>query len=479
MFLVLVGISVAQDGSIPLILLMRGDFWAWDETSNSLQRLTSWGHHQFPALSPDGRRIAYRSLAQITIDVDSSGNIEGGITPSNIEVLDIPTGEVKRVADQPPGASLFVHDVPDNWVIRSSPAWSPDGTMLTWTEFLHDSTTQLVVYNMAEETSEIILTDLPSQGFTGGISFPEVGWASEGIILDSHTNNPASPRGYDAEFLLYDTNGALLSKVSVLETRHRFIYGYRLLTYDGRGYLAVRYWYQDDNGSGYTTERWVLFDLLTGDVQPAPGQLEFYSAAAPDTSIAVTVVPVSDPREPRVLQFLDPSGNLLQEQPDIAVGDRYTLSPDGQRIAYTQFHYDTQRFDPFVIIWPDGQVIDAPEVESWFTHFIWAPIAWRIRPQVGASPASSPTAFECPGTLTPRLTVGGRGIVLEPSANNLRHLPTLSGDLVGQIPAGGEFLVGDGPVCSDGIVWWEVYYEQYFGWTAESRGRYYYVEPLL
>ncbi len=52
--------------------------------------------------------------------------------------------------------------------------------------------------------------------------------------------------------------------------------------------------------------------------------------------------------------------------------------------------------------------------------------------------------------------------------NRVRQQPTLSADIVTEIPAGDEFAVLDGPMCADGLVWWQVDYEGRTGWTAEG-----------
>jgi len=85
--------------------------------------------------------------------------------------------------------------------------------------------------------------------------------------------------------------------------------------------------------------------------------------------------------------------------------------------------------------------------------------------------------YEC-GTLQPRLSVGRVGHVSPDGfPNNLRSVPGESGQLIGEIPAGAEFTVVDGPRCSSGISFWLVDYNQVQGWTAEGQGTDYYLIP--
>jgi hypothetical protein len=80
--------------------------------------------------------------------------------------------------------------------------------------------------------------------------------------------------------------------------------------------------------------------------------------------------------------------------------------------------------------------------------------------------SGQPPACELP----PRLAVGVRAQV-EPgpgTANRIRALPQLDGDMLGAIPPGGRFSVLDGPRCADGYYWWQVQYGETLGWTAEG-----------
>ena len=46
------------------------------------------------------------------------------------------------------------------------------------------------------------------------------------------------------------------------------------------------------------------------------------------------------------------------------------------------------------------------------------------------------------------------------------------------IPPGGTFIVLDGPRCGSGYTWWLVSYGGMIGWTAESGGYSYWIQPL-
>lgn len=84
----------------------------------------------------------------------------------------------------------------------------------------------------------------------------------------------------------------------------------------------------------------------------------------------------------------------------------------------------------------------------------------------------------CPGAPQPRLLVGGQGRVTPGDPNNVRDAAAPSGTKVGEIPGGEVFFVLEGPVCTDGLNWWRVSYDDLTGWTVEGQGNGYWVEPF-
>lgn len=110
------------------------------------------------------------------------------------------------------------------------------------------------------------------------------------------------------------------------------------------------------------------------------------------------------------------------------------------------------------------------------------------------TPSPTPTLFLgtplpetsiCPvdfaGYLPPRLTPGlEMARVMEGgSANRLRSMPSVEGELLGLIEPGTVIDgVLAGPACGDDFVWWLVEVDGIVGWTVESSAPDYYVEPL-
>jgi uncharacterized protein YgiM (DUF1202 family) len=94
------------------------------------------------------------------------------------------------------------------------------------------------------------------------------------------------------------------------------------------------------------------------------------------------------------------------------------------------------------------------------------------------NPSSPAPIVQCPGFLPSRLTAGRQGRVLPGLSNNFRDQPSLSGNVIGQIPGGAAFSVITGPQCSSGYAWWQVNFNGVIGWTAEGRGNVYWLEPV-
>ncbi len=81
----------------------------------------------------------------------------------------------------------------------------------------------------------------------------------------------------------------------------------------------------------------------------------------------------------------------------------------------------------------------------------------------------------CPDSPPPQLVIGQQGQVTPGAANNVRAEPASSGELLGEIPGEGFFTVLSGPVCGDGMAWWEIDYDGLIGWTVEGQGDTYWV----
>jgi len=87
---------------------------------------------------------------------------------------------------------------------------------------------------------------------------------------------------------------------------------------------------------------------------------------------------------------------------------------------------------------------------------------------------------ECPGSLPTRLAIGDQAVVItEPDPLRARLTPP-DGEIVELLYSGYALEILNGPVCDDGILWWEVQLrEDQRGWIAESVGDEYFVEVTI
>ena len=82
----------------------------------------------------------------------------------------------------------------------------------------------------------------------------------------------------------------------------------------------------------------------------------------------------------------------------------------------------------------------------------------------------------------PRLHVGGRAVVLpgDPNALNTKpvsHSVDATSQRRGLIQPGETVDVVGGPVCANGITWWQVIAHGTTGWTGEMQGTTYWLGP--
>jgi len=112
-------------------------------------------------------------------------------------------------------------------------------------------------------------------------------------------------------------------------------------------------------------------------------------------------------------------------------------------------------------------------------------VGWAVEPDA-ASPDFETASVDlyCPGfSPASRLWIGIQARVTPGTPNKLNskpERPALHADsqTIANIPAGAIFRVIGGPVCADGILWWQVNYNGVTGWTGEGQGSDYWVEPV-
>lgn len=449
-----VTVSAAQTGEPPLIFMMDGDLWSWN--GQALTQLTTWGHNERPVVSPNGRYFAYNSVARFVVE---QGRGYAGDPPSNIWVGDVfaPNSDgYFRVADQPANAG-YNPDGSIRGVLRSTPAWSPDGNRLAWSEVvLPGYVYRIAGYNFTTGAYEIIVPSLPTPFNDAGIRTLNVWWGMPGIavqILRFTAQTTAAPNN---EIWFFDPNGAPLS---VVELGNPYGIAFGWVSYSNRDAIGVVY---------YDTAQVALADPHAGAALAVIGWPELVNA---NSLSAAYAMPSLKPSGAVAFDWVAvyPDGVRTQALglgADLYLAHRVGMPPASHGVAFIR---------DAVYLWRNGQLTRIPGTQGVADDFeaglAWGYLRWRIR-QGGA------TGVTCPGFLPSRLAVGGRGRVIPgTSPNRIRRDPATTSPIVGQIPAGGVFSVNSGPACAESKAWWLVNYRNIIGWTAEGEGATYWLEP--
>ena len=157
------------------------------------------------------------------------------------------------------------------------------------------------------------------------------------------------------------------------------------------------------------------------------------------------------------------SQGMLSGESRFPIVSQVVLSPDGQTLA--QVETDGQ----LILVGPDGQVTKGPALEDASANLYWSPVSWRI-----------PMPEPCGTALPARLVVGNSGVVSTNTTPNNVRSEAATGSAIGQLQPGEDFQVLAGPVCVDGMYWWQIdNYHGLVGWTAEGVGTEYWLEPII
>jgi hypothetical protein len=206
-----------------------------------------------------------------------------------------------------------------------------------------------------------------------------------------------------------------------------------------------------------------LLDPLTGTLTPALAAPQMRSLRMPNSAL-VTFTYHWDAEWPDFYSWVItyPDGRQIESPNRVSAIQRVALAPDAVMLA--QMTTDGQ----IMIMNFDGQMTEGPVLEDAFANVYWGPTVWSI---------SMPAA--CGTALPPRLVIGNYGALdANTTPNNVRS-EAATGDVIGQLQPNDDFIVVAGPVCADGMYWWQVDNGSgLVGWTAEGSSTEYWLQPI-
>lgn|GEM_PF-2714530 len=455
--------DVTQDEQRPLLIQGRDQVWAWNISEESFQPLVL-PNAQFRLVpSPHENRIAAVVWDQITYDaIERTGGFGGGRLPGNIHVFDLETGTDQVIASQPADARFYEDGTPanNNAIIRSDPVWSPDGTMLIWTEQLipdENRGASLVLYDVSTGQTSVLARSLPPGEFTGDP--PEVLVTDDTII--TRTYQPANEE-FPRVAYPFGIEGTVYTPFALpplADTTPIFMF---TLEYDGRVQLAT---YYGNNEYG-------VFDPQTGEGVHFIGTLELL----PEVSDTPAASFRFNEDGTATVQARGGEFEIDASAPESLMAWQWIAPPpDGNLLAILDDHAHV------VTLWQNGVLLSQSQValpaEDRARGIFWGGARWRFQAEGDVEPLALIPVNACETDSAPELEIGGEGRVFG-SPNNLREAPARDGRLLGQIPAGATFTVIAGPECNDGITWWQVEYGGIQAWTAASSGSIFFVEPV-
>jgi hypothetical protein len=336
----------------PLILVSKGDLWSWTGTSAPLKQLTHWGHNSDLVVSPDAKWAAYLSEPKVYVNAFPDG--AAGITPENIWLMNLETGNALPVADQPPGAYLSSNYSEEKYkfATHSLPSWSPDSKFLAYSEYVTDAekggqrvdTCRLLIYDVATGQAHVVLSDLYGRPMSGGEP-PRVAWSETGIAVELYSDPVASQIG------VYNATGKLLAISHFVGVDEFF--STKWVKVGTKDYLALNFAQVEPlNQQEYAlVAGTTVFEPRTGQWTRLAGLPELYSLTAPN---GLTLI--AQPDFTGLQLSANPSVQVRAVgYPFIDLSPSAALSPDGTQVAYLG---DSPFLQNEVYIYQDGRVTE-------------------------------------------------------------------------------------------------------------------------
>ncbi|GIK63938.1 MAG: hypothetical protein BroJett018_17320 [Chloroflexota bacterium] len=347
--------------SAPLIVLMGGDFWKYADSTWT--QMTQSGYHQTPLLAPDGTQIAYRTVAPDAIAAIESGQGTSGLPATNINLLNLATGEEQSIATQPDNISL----AEGRYILRSEPSWSPDSTQIAWTDLAYPSgTDSLVVYDVATVTPISFPLTLPQRYGIQGAA--EIRWGAAGIAIWV-TGLDVATGGINEIFSIYAPDGQLLSTSQLpFSETSGYILDFFWIEHQGNQDLGVLY----SNGDFY-----LIDPRLNTFMQYLNPPTFFASGTAGAPSISLVRAPENQIGLPFSFSYQPDASGTAVSIPETLSPLTITIAPDGTALAYITSEGQ-------VVVVQNGSPQTITSADQFATALVWANKSWMTAESGGA-----------------------------------------------------------------------------------------------
>ncbi len=187
--------QTAKKPALPLFAAIQGTSYGNNEgdlyafLNGALRKRTNYGFNQEPITAPDGQNMSFNSVAQGYTELRNDKYYVFPV-PSDISILNTATFEARKLTAQP---AQDPNALGPTYTLRSSPAWSPTGRQLAWTEIdvqlvpkeARELTPErLVVYDLDTETSRVITAELPKHSIVNATRAMSVlAWGYPGLAV--------------------------------------------------------------------------------------------------------------------------------------------------------------------------------------------------------------------------------------------------------------------------------------------------------
>ncbi len=308
------------------------------------------------------------------------------------------------------------------------------------------------------------------------LAYPLLGWGdgSGGLLTRSLLDSAPQP----VTVAFYDdvpsVDGVLITNVSPLPRRENRPYtDVVLLPRSGTGYEFYRQEVGADNGFS------LALSAFDDQVYLLDRRLWYFEGLS-DSSSFLSPEGAPDPR-----LALDRCGVVSRLHPGMNATNRSHDNAYEPLVLYDAPGGSGEPYPDDVTITGPGQCLEA--TQWWPVKTLSGDIGWmpenegtdyRLNPaRIGEGPYPLVDLYLCAQGIAPRLAVGRPARVIAGlGVNNLRSAAQVAAPVVGELAEGAEVQVIGGPVCADGLTWWQVQSGDLSGWTVEGDGGTYWLE---